>query len=82
MRDTGTLDTRPIEAVRDDLETDPEIVVIDTGTGTPETAFETTAVAELRDNPDDDTEVDVTWDDTASETNKMRKVELRNQLLE
>ncbi|MBZ6496811.1 class I adenylate-forming enzyme family protein [Natrinema longum] len=67
--DVLVLEDRYLErlgAVRNDLETDPELVVIETATETPETSLETTAFADLRDEPADDPNVDVSWDDTAS----------------
>ncbi|MDS0478661.1 AMP-binding protein [Natrinema sp. 1APR25-10V2] len=55
-----------VEAVRDDLEVGFEVVVMDTGAETLETSFETTAFAELREGADDEPDVDVSWNDTAS----------------
>lgn len=55
-----------LEAVRDDLETDPTVVVIDTGTETPSTSFDTVSFASLREASAEAPDVDVSWDDTAS----------------
>ncbi|WP_254762759.1 AMP-binding protein [Natrinema marinum] len=55
-----------VEAVRDDLEVGFEVVVMDTGAETPQTSFETTPFAELREGSADEPDVDVSWNDTAS----------------
>ncbi|WP_254529727.1 class I adenylate-forming enzyme family protein [Natrinema gelatinilyticum] len=55
-----------VAAVRDDLETDPELVVMDTDAERPKTPLETTPFDELREASAGDPDVDVSWDDTAS----------------
>lgn len=55
-----------LESVRDDLETDPELVVIETDGPSPKTNLETTSFDELREYPATEPDVDVAWHDTAS----------------
>ncbi|ELY50933.1 acyl-CoA synthetase (AMP-forming)/AMP-acid ligase II [Natronolimnohabitans innermongolicus JCM 12255] len=54
------------EAVRDDLETEPELVVIETDGPSRETSLGTTSFDALREEPATDPDVDVSWHDTAS----------------
>lgn len=55
-----------LDAVREDLASYPEVVVIDTGTETSGTVFETTDYSRFREESDADPGIEVTWDDTAS----------------